>query len=75
MSDEKTTVPPGQVQPVVGRTVADVHHRTAELLWTPAGTGLVTVGEIRQRLRREFGDVLFEAAISNYQKPNAGGQP
>jgi hypothetical protein len=61
----------GPVQPMVGLTVADVHRRTAELLWTPAGTGLVTVGEIRQRLRREFGDALFEAAVAEYETPNA----
>jgi len=67
---EKPASQPGQVQPVVGPTVSDVHRRTAELLWTPAGVGLVTVNEIRQRLRREFGDALFEAAIADYQTPN-----
>ena len=64
----------GPVQPKADGTTADVHRRTAELVWTPAGIGLVTVGEIRQRLRREFGDALFEAAVAEYETPNAEGQ-
>jgi len=45
-------------------TVEDVQRRLVELLYTPAGDGLATIGDIRRRLIAEFGILLFDEAAN-----------